>query len=117
MDELDKVRESLKNLEEMQSHIDKRIKDASVYKESNEQLTKIIKTTIISLVIIVVVFCATYFFSFGKAQSNMYDFLTENGLECTTESEEMNASDNGVILNDVSGSTLNQNNTYGQEVD
>lgn len=110
--ELETIKKELQALEELQLKMDKKIKDAAAYKESNVQLTNIIKTFIISTVIIVVIFCSALVFTFMKSQADLYNLLINGSFETVTTTEEMTADGDGVIFNNIDSSTITQNNSY-----
>ena len=54
----------------------------------------------------------TLLVSFNKSQKDFYNWISGSTVETITEKEDMTASDNGVVLNNVSDSSFEQSNTY-----
>lgn len=105
--ELSEIKEYIKSLEKMQDKIDKRIKDTAAYREINAQLMSVVKVSIISIVIIVVVFCTALMYTFTKSQQDLYDFFADGTIETVTQDEYMEADNNGIILNGSYNNNLN----------
>ena len=105
--ELSEIKEYIKSLEKMQDKIDKRIKDTAAYREINAQLMSVVKVSIVSIVIIVVVFCTALMYTFTKSQRDLYDFFANGTTETVTQDEYMEADNNGIILNGSYNNNLN----------
>lgn len=105
--ELSEIKEYIKSLEKMQDKIDKRIKDTAAYREINAQLMSVVKVSIVSIVIIVVVFCTALMYTFTKSQRDLYDFFANGTTETVTQDEYMEADNNGTILNGSYNNNLN----------
>ena len=105
--ELSEIKEYIKSLEKMQDKIDKRIKDTAAYREINAQLMSVVKVSIVSIVIIVVVFCTALMYTFTKSQRDLYDFFANETTETVTQDEYMEADNNGIILNGSYNNNLN----------
>lgn len=110
--EISRLHEELQKVEEFQDKLDRKIKDTTAYKESNAQLINLLKFGFVAFIICVIIFCATLLRTFEKSQKDFYNWISGSTVETVTEKEDMNASDNGVILNDVSDSSFEQSNTY-----
>lgn len=105
--ELSEIKEYIKSLEKMQDKIDKRIKDTAAYREINAQLMSVVKVSIVSIVIIVVVFCTALMYTFTKSQRDLYDFFANGTTETVNQDEYMEADNNGIILNGSYNNNLN----------
>lgn len=114
MQNFDTIEQELNKMEMLQEKLDRKVKDAAVYKDVNEKLVSIIKIAFICVVLIVAIFSTALVITYSKAQQNLCDFLSGDSLCSEQTAEEMVARDNGVILNDISDSTLSQSNTYNK---
>lgn len=109
--EINNLQEQLKKLEEIQNKLDRKTKDAAAYRDSNIQLIRLVKFSFIVIVICILIFCTTLLMSFNKSQKDLYNWISGSTIENVQEVEDMKATENGVILNDVSNSSFEQNNT------
>lgn len=114
MQNFDTIEQELNKMEMLQEKLDRKVKDAAVYKDVNEKLVSIIKIAFICVVLIVAIFSTALVITYSKAQQNLCDFLSNGSLCSEQTAEEMVAGDNDIILNDISDSTLSQSNAYNK---
>lgn len=114
MQNFDAIEQELNKMEMLQEKLDRKVKDAAVYKDVNEKLVSIIKIAFICVVLVVAIFSTALVITYSKAQQNLCDFLSNGSLCPEQTAEEMVAGDNGIILNDISDSTLSQSNAYNK---
>lgn len=110
--EINKIHEEIEKLEALQNKLDRKTKDAAAYKENNAQLISLLKFSFVAIIICIVIFCVTLLVSFNKSQKDFYNWISGSTVKTITEKEDMTASDNGVVLNNVSDSSFEQSNTY-----
>lgn len=109
--ELNDIKNQLEQLESLQKKLDKKTKDAEAYKQNNKQLIDVIKLLIVGIIIICISFFVTLSYAHQRYTSGLYKDLTkllENGtIETVTETTTMESGDNGVIITDISNSSIN----------
>ena len=68
MQNFDTIEQELNKMEMLQEKLDRKVKDAAVYKDVNEKLVSIIKIAFICAVLIVAIFSTALVITYSKAQ-------------------------------------------------
>lgn len=84
MQNFDTIEQELNKMEMLQEKLDRKVKDAAVYKDVNEKLVSIIKIAFICVVLVVAIFSTALVITYSKAQQNLCDFLS-NGSLCSEQ--------------------------------
>lgn len=100
------IEQKVQKMEEMQKQIDRKTKDAKVYRENNERLEKIIKYGIICIVIFFSVVAIAIGITATVISQQYFDY--ERGIErkITRGVNSIESGDNGVIINKSSNNSL-----------
>lgn len=100
------IEQKVQKMEEMQKQIDRKTKDAKVYRENNERLEKIIKYGIICIVIFFSVVAIAIGITATVISQQYFDYERGIKREITREVNSIESGDNGVIINKSSNNSL-----------
>lgn len=100
------IEQKVQKMEEMQKQIDRKTKDAKVYRENNERLEKIIKYGIICIVIFFSVVAIAIGITATVISQQYFDYERGIEREITREVNSIESGDNGVIINKSSNNSL-----------
>lgn len=100
------IEQKVQKMEEMQKQIDRKTKDAKVYRENNERLEKIIKYGIICIVIFFSVVAIAIGITATVISQQYFDYERGIEREITREVNSIESGDNGVIINKSSDNSL-----------
>lgn len=100
------IEQKVQKMEEMQKQIDRKTKDAKVYRENNERLEKIIKYGIICIVIFFSVVAIAIGITATVISQQYFDYERGTERKITREVNSIESGDNGVIINKSSNNSL-----------
>lgn len=100
------IEQKVQKMEEMQKQIDRKTKDAKVYRENNERLEKIIKYGVICIVIFFSVVAIAIGITATVISQQYFDYERGIKREITREVNSIESGDNGVIINKSSNNSL-----------
>ena len=100
------IEQKVQKMEEMQKQIDRKTKDAKVYRENNERLEKIIKYGIICIVIFFSVVAIAIGITATVISQQYFDYERGIEREITRKVNSIESGDNGVIINKSSNNLL-----------
>jgi hypothetical protein len=100
------IEQKVQKMEEMQKQIDRKTKDAKVYRENNERLEKIIKYGIICIVIFFSVVAIAIGITATVISQQYFDYERGIEREITRKVNGIESGDNGVIINKSSNNSL-----------
>lgn len=100
------IEQKVQKMEEMQKQIDRKTKDAKVYRENNERLEKIIKYGIICIVIFFSVVAIAIGITATVISQQYFDYERGIKREITREVNSIESGDNDVIINKSSNNSL-----------
>jgi hypothetical protein len=100
------IEQKVQKMEEMQKQIDRKTKDAKVYRENNERLEKIIKYGIICIVIFFSVVAIAIGITATVISQQYFDYERGIEREITRKVNGIESGDNGVIINKSSNNLL-----------
>lgn len=100
------IEQKVQKMEEMQKQIDRKTKDAKAYRENNERLEKIIKYSIICIVIFFSVVAIAIGITATVISQQYFDYERGIEREITREVNSIESGDNGVIINKSSNNSL-----------